>query len=200
MTKIHSFFNRLCDHPLTFRPTIMLVALLALAWSSAAFCGEIHDAAEQGDVVKVKTLLKGDPDLVFGKDDRGDTALHWAALNGHKDVVVLLLANKAELDAKDISGDTALHWAAQQGHKDVVELLLANKAEVDAKDICGDTALHWAALNGHKEVGELLLANKAWVDAKNNNGDRPLHWAAREGHKDVVELLLGEQGLGRCRE
>ena len=141
MTNIHSFFNRLCHPPLTFRPTIMLVALLALAWSSAAFCGEIHDAAEQGDVGKVKTLLKGNPDLVFGKDDRGDTALHWAALNGHKDVVELLLANKAELDAKNNSGDTPLHWAAQEGHKDVAELLLANKAKVDANNNCGDTAV-----------------------------------------------------------
>jgi hypothetical protein len=34
------------------------VTLLALAWSSLAFCGEFHDAAKSGDPERVTTLLK----------------------------------------------------------------------------------------------------------------------------------------------
>jgi len=41
----------------------------------------------------------------------------------HKDVVELLLANKADVNAKDNSGKTPLHIAVSKGHKDVVELL-----------------------------------------------------------------------------
>ena len=65
-----------------------------------------------------------------------------AAINGHKDVAELLLANKAEVNAKDNNGVTPLHLAAFNGHKDVAELLLANKAEVNAKDNDGETPLH----------------------------------------------------------
>ena len=36
-------------------------------------------------------LDRMDPDLIAAKDDSGQTALHWAARNGHKDVVALLL-------------------------------------------------------------------------------------------------------------
>ena len=54
------------------------------------------------------------------------TALHWAAENGHKDVVALLLDKMegASIAATDYDGKTALHWAAMNGHKDVVALLL----------------------------------------------------------------------------
>jgi ankyrin repeat protein len=46
-----------------------------------------------------------------------------AAWDGRKDVVELLLANKAEINAKDKGGNTPLRAAASNGHKDVAELL-----------------------------------------------------------------------------
>jgi ankyrin repeat protein len=50
--------------------------------------------------------------------------LHWAAKAGHnKDVVELLLVNKAEINAKRKDGCTPLQWAALQSQKDVAELL-----------------------------------------------------------------------------
>ena len=100
------------------------VTMVALAWSSLAFCGEIHDAAKSGDLEKVKALRKGNPNLVFSKDTIGRTPLHWAAKAGHnKDVVELLLVNKAEINAKRKDGCTPLQWAALQSQKDVAELL-----------------------------------------------------------------------------
>jgi hypothetical protein len=124
MNKMQAFFSRLFRTPIiTPLAAVMLVALLALAWSSPAFCGEIHDAAENGDLEKVKALLKDNPNLVFSKDDNGAMPLHYAAYGGRKDVAELLLANKAEVNAKAKNGETPLHMAAQNGHKDVVELL-----------------------------------------------------------------------------
>ena len=56
-----------------------VVTMVALAWSSLGFGGEIHDAAKAGDLAKVKTLLKDNPDLVFSKDSYGRTPLHLVA-------------------------------------------------------------------------------------------------------------------------
>src|SRR5208337_5060518 len=105
---------------------ITLIALIALAWSSFAYCGEIHDAAASGDLTKVKALLKADPGLVFSINKDGDTPLHLAALDGHKDVVMLLLASKADVNAKERNQYrlTPLHLAAFRGHTDVAALLL----------------------------------------------------------------------------
>jgi ankyrin repeat protein len=106
------------------------VTLAALVWSSIAFGGEIHDAARDCDLGQVKALLKAYPNLVFSKDDDGNTPLYWAVGTGHKDVPVLLLANKADVNAKNNRGDTPLLWA---GDGDVARLLLARKANVNAK-------------------------------------------------------------------
>ncbi len=154
MNNRHSFFNKLGHSPI---PCRVAVTLAALAWSSLAFSGEIHDAAKKGDLEKVKALLKDHPDLVISKGNNGWTPLHFAALNNHKDVAELLLANKAEVNAKDNDGMTALHFAAfGLGHKDLAALLLAHKTEVNARDNIGETPLHLAVKSGHEDVAELL--------------------------------------------
>ena len=163
----------------------------------------IHDAAAGGDLEKVKALLKDNPDLVFSKHGIqlyhiakvGRTPLHDAAFRGSKDVVELLLANKAEVNAKDNEGVMPLHKAAFCGHKDVAALLLANGAEVNAKDNRSWTPLHWAACNTQKDVAELLLANKAEVNAKDKySRQTPLRLAMLGGKKDVAELLQQHGG------
>jgi ankyrin repeat protein len=155
----------------------------------------IHDAARDGDLERVRALLKSDPDLVSSKDkEYGATPLHWAAGKGHEDVAELLFASKADVNSKDKHGGTPLHWAAFNGHKGMVGLLLASKAEVNAMDIQGVTPLFLAAAYGHKDVVEMLLAKGGQVNAKDKNGMTPLAGAVRKGYKDVAELLRQHGG------
>ena len=189
--------SRLCRSPIRRRVAITLVVL---AWGSLAFCGEIHDAARDGDLDRVKALVKATPDLVFSRDNYGGTPLLWAAMKGHKDIVEFLLANKADVDAKANDDTTALETASVFGHADVVKLLLANKADVNAKSNLGTTPLHAAADKGYKDIATLLLANKADVNARDNIGLTPLHFAAGYGHKDVAELLLANKADVNARD
>ena len=186
----HSIFDRLCCSPI---PPRTAIALVALAWSSLAFCGEIHDAAKNGDLETVKTLLKGNPNLVHDKDGYGLNPLHWAASKGRKSVAELLLANKAEVNAKDDGGETPLYKATSSDNKDVVALLLAQKADANIKRNDGLSPLIAAVDNGNKELVELLLANSADINAKVNDGRTPLHWAAYKGNKALVEVLLAHK-------
>jgi hypothetical protein len=64
--KMNSLFSRFWRRALPCRAAIMLIAL---AWSRLAFCVEIHDAARNGDLEEVKTLLKDNPDFVYSKDN-----------------------------------------------------------------------------------------------------------------------------------
>ena len=127
------FFKRFCHSPI---PYLVAVLLVALAWTSLALCGEIHDAARNGDLEKVKALLKDHPDLVFSKDKEGRMPLLWTTEMGHMDVAELLLANKADVNARnDYDGSSPLYLAylaARDGNKEMVEWLLAHGAEANA--------------------------------------------------------------------
>ncbi len=59
----------------------------------------------------------------------GDTALMWAAVAGHVDVVRLLIEAGADVRAVDDEGVTALHLARANGHTEVAAALLAAGAE-----------------------------------------------------------------------
>jgi hypothetical protein len=168
---------------------IVVVALVGLALRNLATGGEIQEATKQGDLEKVKALLKENPALAFSKDDTGWTPLHLAAQKGFREIAELLLANKARVNAKSKRGDMPLHWAAVNGHKEVARLLLANKADVNAHDNGGWTPLHMAALGGYNGVLELLLANGAQINPKDKEGMTPFGRAMAQGHRDAAELL-----------
>ncbi len=203
---LHSAVGRLFHYTSFLRTVASLLALVALTWSTPAFCDEIHDAAYKGDLAKVSALVKVSPNLVFSTDDvsptgfpTGRTPLHSAASSGQPDIVEFLLANRAEVNAKDGAGMTPLHSAAHatptvsRDLKRVAELLLANNAEVDPKDKLGFTPLLLAAWSGDKELLELLLAKGADVNAKDDRGRSPLHAALATGHKNLVEILLANK-------
>lgn len=82
----------------------------------------LYMAASNGDIAKVQTLLnlRANPNVDF----EGTPALYSAAKEGHTEVVRLLLAHKADVNAKDDwTGNTPLQTAQKNGHKDIVILL-----------------------------------------------------------------------------
>ena len=155
-----TLYFRQSDRLLPFvsrRIATALITMAALVSGLQAFCGPIHEAARNGDIKTVETLLKEHPDLVSSKEEKyGQTPLHIAAFNDHFDIAKLLLANKADVNAQANNGATPLHLAAAKGNKDIVELLLASKANIDAVDHDGWSPLHSAIVWGHKDVEDLL--------------------------------------------
>lgn len=151
---------------------VLFVAMMsAILVPAVAFGGEIHDAAKQGDLAKVRFLLARDPTLISSKDDSGNTPLHEAVFTAHAEVAEFLLSKGADVNAREKNGATPLILAAMGGKVEidgqggVVTLLLAHKADINAKSANGMTALHVAALVGHADIVKLLLAKGANVNA-----------------------------------
>jgi ankyrin repeat protein len=114
------------------QPTIILRRILAVALlfmfvgllASYASDGlELIQAAEQGNIAKVKTLLAQKVDVNI-KDIYGRTALMRASQNGHNEIVKILLAHGADVNAKNSKGITALMCAPKnkEGYE-IVQLL-----------------------------------------------------------------------------
>jgi len=175
------------------RTAILISLLLLLGFVSVAAAGPGEDliaAATRGDLGAVLALLDKGVD-VNAKDGKGQTALYFAALHGHKDVAALLIANKADLNVGANDGVTPLQIAIVAGHREVAELLIAKGADVNAKANSGFAALSFAASLGRKDLAELLIADGADVDTKTGSLTA-LYLAAANGHRDVAELLIAK--------
>ena len=68
----------------------------------------------------------------------GWSPLIWAASEGHKQVVEILVEHKhmCDLSLQDTrDGNTALHWAVYKGNDDIVEMLVKNgSVSLDAQN------------------------------------------------------------------
>jgi ankyrin repeat protein len=87
-------------------------------------------AATAGSLACTTLLLDSDADIhkqrtagTGGDGGQGCTALVLACIEGHIDVVRLLLARGADPNVEDAGGDTALSWALLMEHAAVAELL-----------------------------------------------------------------------------
>jgi len=133
-------------------------------WKVDARVAAIHIAAYKGNSGVVRLLCQeygvdancSTSETIEEEPKKGITVLEWAARKGHIEVVELLLANKADVNASDTDGFTPLYVAAQNGHTEVVELLLANKADVNACRTSGDKPIDAARRNHHSEIVKLL--------------------------------------------
>jgi ankyrin repeat protein len=168
----------------------------------------LHLSARFGLVLLSRMLLTADSKEsiknVNAKDGHGRTPLFWAAENGHKPVVKLLLeTGQVEVDSKEYDGRTPLSFAAENGHDAVVKLLIeTGQVEVDSREwwkYGSLTPLSWAAQNGHEAIVKLLLeTSQVEVDFKDRSAGRtPLSRAAENGNEAVVKLLL-EKGQAKA--
>jgi hypothetical protein len=96
-------------------PKARVVLLVAFSSSCLVVVGDIYDATKNGDVLMVKALLKGTPDLAFKKNADGLTPLHIASTQGNKAIAELLIACKANVNATNNYSLTPLICAAWGG-------------------------------------------------------------------------------------
>lgn len=179
------------------------------------------EAVGRGDVAAIAALLDGDPTLVGAVDEHGKTPLHWAAEHDRPEVVELLVAAGADLEAETAWGMTPLQWAGVLGSGAAAEPLRAHGARIDLPTAAGlgladvvesfrvpgppprdleavSAAFVLACRNGHRAIAELLHRRGADVDHPGALGGSAVHWAAINGHDDVVAYLV-ESGADLTR-
>jgi len=163
----------------------------ALQYIASSKYSELHLLACLGNLQSGSSYLEGCPTSAVNKQDHnGNTALHWAALQGQEDFVQLLIDNQAFLDSQNFSGETALFLASSYGFDNIVAMLLENGANPNITNLDGATAVHLCSAGGHTASLELLARFGAFVNCQDDCGDLPLHYAIREGHMKVVEQLV----------
>src|SRR6185503_10041078 len=144
------------------------------------------EAVHRGDTARVRALLKDQPDLE-ARDADGNTALHWAALNGNAGLVNDLLARGASPNATNQCGATPLLYAV--GNAESVRALLKSGAAdvINNASMFRTTPLIAAARYPESsEVVRLLLEHGADGRSKSN----ALKEAASAGDFATFKLLI----------
>ena len=178
--------------------------------------GRLFEAAEKGELGRVRQMVEKNPELLRAEDRLGWNVLSYAAWAGCKEVydylrerggsaslfaeaalgpfpvfVQRLKARPAAVRDRDLrERATALGWAARSGNREACLFLLSLGAEVNAADRSGDRPLHAAAGRGDAELARELLQAGAEPAAAGEGGATPLHRACARNSFELVELLL----------
>ncbi|EKX49642.1 hypothetical protein GUITHDRAFT_162060 [Guillardia theta CCMP2712] len=127
------------------------------------FRGKLFKAVSAGDENEVKRLIEERVDV----NERGYRGgpLHEASRRGRTEIVGLLCASSADVNARDITKETPLHCAVSCGHLEAAKVLLCHGAEVNSQEFAGSTPLHSAttslfipSIQVRQQLIELLMA------------------------------------------
>ncbi|TVU45211.1 hypothetical protein EJB05_04687, partial [Eragrostis curvula] len=155
----------------------------------------LHEAVRHRRYDVAEALLDADPLRGHDHNERMETPLHMAALEGLVNVVQKIVdlawVDLEFLPSVSLSG-TALHQAVLGGHIRIVEILLDKRPElIDLTDSDGNNALHYAAQKNHPRKVELLMSKQSELAYKRNLMNMsPLHVAAHYGSTDAIKALL----------
>ncbi|MGH0121758.1 UNVERIFIED_CONTAM: hypothetical protein FKN15_050431 [Acipenser sinensis] len=114
----------------------------------------IFDYCRENNIEHVTSAIHSKTVDVNLKDEEGRALLHWACDRGHKDLVSVLLQNKANINSQ---GRALLHWACDRGHKDLVSVLLQNKANINSQDFQRSPSQRMRGLRFHRPLNLSLL-------------------------------------------
>jgi len=159
-------------------------------------------ATQAGDKEQVTRLLlqKCDPDQTDSVYQW--TALHLACRDGRLEIIKLLVAHKANVDARDCLGQTPLHRAAHWGQTAIVRYLISVGADFTALDQLFQSPEELARNHGFPETAEVIqksirsLERRAlshYTPKQQQEMRKQLELKTREDRRRKTELLSMEK-------
>lgn len=130
------------------------LAIIAFYSNGQSLNDQLYRAVSAKDTSQVKELLGKGADANYKpKMGQAEMVLLSAAINkGDANIVRILVAHKANVNARDWFNTTPLMYAANKGDLAIMKLLIANGADVKAADGQGNTVLTAAKESGKPDV------------------------------------------------
>lgn len=152
-------------------------------------------ATKANDLALAAELIRAGAN-VNAKDAIQDSAFLYAGAEGFNEILLLTLANGADVASTNRFGGTALIPASEHGHVETVRILIAAGVPVNHVNNLGWTALQEAILLNdggprQQEVVRQLLAAGADPDIRDPQGRTALQNAERLGFGEIAALIRG---------
>ncbi|MCB9493033.1 MAG: ankyrin repeat domain-containing protein [Epsilonproteobacteria bacterium] len=139
------------------------------------------------------------------QDQRGFSALHYAAEKGDSSIIRLVHENNGDLNLADKGKNTPLHLAVAKGKIEATRALIDAGADVNKTNLDGKTPLHVVVLeHKNKDFAAALFSALevagADLEVRDRDGKTPLHQAAGTGNIEMLERLVGAGADVNARE
>ncbi|KAH9126638.1 hypothetical protein AeMF1_002946 [Aphanomyces euteiches] len=116
----------------------------------------LHQASEIGHIDIVRLLLANETVDINFQTMFGQTALHFAAMNDHIEIVHILIDQGIDVNLTSHHGK-ALLGASMSGYSDNTQMSLKQQVVGNKFENRGRTALHVAAQHGHADIVQALI-------------------------------------------
>ncbi|XP_027477398.1 ankyrin repeat domain-containing protein 53 [Zalophus californianus] len=163
-------------------------------WDQSAI-GSYYElfAAALGNLEWLRFCLNRDRDKIPA-DDKGFTAIHFAAQNGKLTCLQVLVEEyKFPVDLPTNNGQTPLHLVIHGDNKTMtlpcIHYLLNQGAALNTQTCNGSTPLHLAACKGLLSCVKVLVQNGANVHARDAMGCKPIDYCKIWNHRDCARFL-----------
>ena len=156
----------------------------------------IHDAAKKGNIEAVKKHLAAGTDVNAKEWKHRRTPLHFAADNGRKEIVELLINNGADVNARLVGGYALKGMTPLDVtilHPEIADLLRKHGGKTGDWFDAGES-IFIAARVGHVEAIKKHLADGADVNTKDAGGRTPLDFAVNYRSTEAADLLRKHGG------
>eukprot|EP01135_Chromosphaera_perkinsii_P002755 Nk52_evm123s226 gene=Nk52_evmTU123s226 len=209
------FLNRSVLHLACTRDSPELVSALISGTGSNPLIPDndglipLHLAAVEGCAQTVRCLLGITPRTPVDSLNMktGRTALHYACENRRYKAAVLLIDEKANINAVDNNGDTPLLLCSNFAKGtfspfscDIIDQLLSRGADPNAADKDGHTVIHYLSIttgfgyNAYNQLRTLLYHCGAVANVRNCQGKTPLHLMVDQPfvwvYEPTIDMLL----------
>ncbi|RDH38276.1 ankyrin repeat-containing domain protein [Aspergillus welwitschiae] len=146
-------------------------------------------AANKGDLPVVEWLIAHNANA-GPTTKQSHSALYFAVINGHQQIIQQLLAYGSPINTVFEAGNTLLHLSINEGAKQIGMLLEAG-ADPELESDDGFTCLHIAIFQNKPEVVAQLIDQKVDINHCNGQGWSPIHLACyvTDPNPEIVRLL-----------
>ena len=185
--------------PLSFLLHLYQIPGAALDDINHRFVGQktlLHIAAEHNNIHALKQILLKQEVDIDAIDEEGNTALHYASMNGNLDLVRLLTDTNRIKDSKRIKnkdGDTPLNLAMMSGNIELLMFLF--EANEKSKHLVKSTieVNQFPVSQPNRRRSSIKMPEMS-VNRQFENGDTLLHRAVISENEDMVRYLCSIPG------
>jgi ankyrin repeat protein len=168
-------------------------------WQHLAVRGTVYSLAFMGEMDNFLLYIgKHESSSLDTLDSSGMSALHWAALGGHRDIAQIILEHDGDPNILNSGLNSPLHLAASSGHSTTVQVLLDFRADLSLRNMKDRDAMYMAVLYCRREkllenVLKLFFVKGIDLNQPDSSGSTPLHECARRGLSKAIKFLVDEE-------